>query len=305
MVIRITNQLFTSNLFEGSNLASNKILQLRDQITSGRKISTASEDPLSSIQILNMNTQLAKLGDWSKNISTAKEEAKMSYDNLSSLYDQLQAIDDLAIEAANETNDKSQIEALLTEIQARTKTIVNLANSKYGDNYIFAGTNTQTKPYELDETTMSVTYHGTASTDEWRRKTETMEGEETTMNLLGENIFGDGTTGLFASLTSINTAMSADPTDFDSIRAELDNLKAGLKKVSGAMAEASNIVTSMNLSAEVNETSDLSLTESRSLLRDTNVVEATTELIMAQTALEASYQVSAAMLNRPSLLDYI
>lgn len=304
MTIRITNQLYTNNLMDGPNNAMKKIMELRDQITSGRKISTPSQDPISSVQIMNLNTQLAKLSDWRDNIGAAKDEVKTVYDVLGVAYDQLKEIDALAIEGSNGGTSLDQMIAIRDEVAARTKTILDIANTKYGDNYLFAGTNVATKPFAL-EADGTFTYSGTSSGDTWQRKLEITEGEEVTLNLLGENIFGDGTTGIFATLTELNNALSLDPPDLDAVRGTLDNLQKGLKQITRSMAEASSIVTRLDITKDLNETIDLTLTENRANMRDTNVVDASTELAMQQTMLQASYQVSSMLLSRPSLLDYI
>lgn len=302
--MRITNQYTNSTFANSTAAAMAKLLKVQQQIVSGKKIDNASEDPMSAVQILNMNTQMYKLEDWMKNAAKAKEDAGNSYDTLSLFEKQLQAIDSLAIQAANGGSSEETLLALKTELQGRTKTLVNIANTKYGDSYIFAGTNTQTPPYVLNDD-MSVTYQGTESTANWQRKAEIFEGEEVTLNVLGQNIFGDDKSGVFATLKNLNDAFEATPPDISAIRGELDNLKKGLSSVSGAMSGLSSTTTHLKSIEELNQGIYDNVTEARSAIRDTDVTQASSDLAMAQSALEASLKITAAMLNRPSLLDYI
>ena len=87
-------------------------------------------------------------------------------------------------------NIAGSLEALKVEIDEITKTMVDLANSEYDDNYIFAGANTKLIPYEIDENGY-VNYKGTPQDNpDYVRQTEVADGVFEVVNTTGDKVFG-------------------------------------------------------------------------------------------------------------------
>lgn len=304
MAIRITSQM-TSNLLNANmNKNLSNIYNTYEQITSGKKLTSVGQNPMDGTKVMKYNTQLGQLGDWSKNIAAARGELSMSYDTLGLVQENLERINELAITASSSTNSPESLDAIKNEIKARTQTITQLANTKYQDNYIFAGTNTSTMPFKTDDD-LNTTYSGTASGGNWQRNVEISEGVTMSVNINGEEIFGDGTNGIFATLKTLNDAMSAPNTDFSDISACLDPLQAGIKNITSAQATMSSRVQQLDATKSINENVTLGLKESRSLLEDTDYAQAGTDLIKYQTALQASLKAGASIMQQASLLNYI
>ena len=66
---------------------------------------------------------------------------------------------------------------------------VSLANSQYGDQYIFGGTNTTTAPYSID-VSGNVTYSGDSNSIQVKTGTSSAaDGGSTAVNLTGDEVF--------------------------------------------------------------------------------------------------------------------
>ena len=61
----------------------------------------------------------------------------------------------------------------------------------------------------------------------------------------------------------------------------------------------------LDATSNINENATLSLKELKSNLEETDMAEAATQLIMYQTALQASLQAGASIMQQASLLNYI
>ena len=305
MTIRITTQMTSNLMTKGINKNYADVFKTYQQITSGKKFTEMSENPTDGSKILKYNKQLDQLGDWSKNIATANDELNMAYDTLSLVNDNLTRINDLVIQASNSANSEESIAALKQEIEARTLSIAQLANTKYQDKYLFAGSNTTQIPYIVDEETMSAEYKGTPSDGSWGRNIEISEGVTIPTNVNGEDVFGDGTTGIFATLKEISDAMQEGAIDFDKIRASLDPLQEGIRKVVSNQASITSRVQKLEATSSINSDVTLGLTERKSNLQDTDLVEAASNLSRYQMALQASMQAGTSILNSTSLLDFI
>ncbi len=304
MSIRVTAQMTSNLMLSTMNKNLSGLYNTYEQITSGKKLTSVGQNPADGTKVMKYNKQLGQLDDWSKNIETAKDELSQSYDTLGLIQDNLQRINELTITAANSYNSAESLEAIRSEVEQRTRTIAQLANTKYQDKYIFSGSNTSSIPYALDDD-LNVTYSGTAQDGNWERNIEISEGVTMPLNLNGEEIFGNETDGIFATLKELNDALKDPDMDIKAISDMLDPIQAGIKNVTNAQAVISSRVQRLDATSTINDNATLGLTEMRSNLQDTDMAQAATDLIKYQTALQASLQAGATIMQQATLLNYI
>ena len=304
MTIRVTSQMTSNLMLNTMNQNLSGLYNTYEQITSGKKLTSIAQNPADGTKVLKYNKQLGQLGDWSKNIATAKDELSQSYDTLGLIQDNLQRINELTISAANSYNSADSLEAIRNEVEQRTRTIAQLANTKYQDKYIFSGSNTSSIPYALDDD-LNVTYSGTAQDGSWQRNIEISEGVTMPLNLNGEEIFGNETDGIFATLKQLNDALKDPDMDIRAISDMLDPIQSGIKSITSAQAVISSRVQRLDATSSINDNVTLGLTEAKSNLQDTDMAQAATDLIRYQTALQASLQAGATIMQQATLLNYI
>lgn len=304
MTIRITTQM-TSDLYLNSiNSNLSNIYDLYAQISSGKSLTSVSQDPVAATKVIGYNVDLGKLSDYSNNIASASEEIDVAYDTLDLINDNLTRINELTIQASSSVNSEESLEAIRLEIEQRTQTIADLANTQYQGKYIFAGTNTSSVPYTLDED-LNPTYNGTSDEGSWERSLEISSGTTMTVNINGESIFGDETSGIFATLAELNSIMSDPDSTVTDISNMLGSVQEGLDSVISAQSSLSSKAQRLDATLSINESMQLSVTSAKSALEDTDLTEAASELTKYQTALEASMTVSSTMLQQISLLNYL
>ena len=304
MGIRITTQMSSNLMLTNMNKNLSNIYSTYEQIASGKKLTSVGQNPSDGTKVMKYNKQLSQLDDWSKNIETAKDEINQSYDTLGLIQENLQRINELTMQAANSFNSEDSLNAIRDEVEQRTRTIAQLANTKYQDKYIFAGTNTSTVPYSLDDD-LNVTYSGTKQDGNWERNIEISEGVTMPLNVNGEQILGDENGGIFATLKQLNDALADPDMDVKAISDCLDPIQAGIKNITDVQSTLSSRVQRLDATSNINENAALGLTEMKSNLEDTDLAEATTQLMMYQTALQASLQAGASIMQQASLLNYI
>ena len=64
----------------------------------------------------------------------------------------LQRMSELVVQASNDTYDESQRKSISEEISQLKEHLVEIGNTKVGEKYIFNGTDTLSKPINLDVT---------------------------------------------------------------------------------------------------------------------------------------------------------
>ena len=168
----------------------NNYNRLTAQLTSGSKILSITDDPIAAVNIVNTNRQLNNIDTYTTNVGMASKELSALDDLMELATGYLNTAWGKAVQANQQTYGKSSLEALKTEIDETVKTMVDLANTEYNDNYIFGGANTKTVPYKITDDG-DVVYQGTPHDNpDYIRQTEVSNGVFETINTTGDKVFG-------------------------------------------------------------------------------------------------------------------
>ena len=190
MVERISSSARYQMLIADMKMNEFNYNRLTAQLASGNRIQSITDDPIGSVNVINTNRQLGQIETFEQNVGMASAELSALDDLLDLANGYLSTAWDKAIQANNQTYGKDSLEALMVEIDEITKTMVDLANSEYNDNYIFSGANTKTPAYTMDENG-NVIYNGTPHDNpDYVRQTEVADGVFETINTTGDKVFG-------------------------------------------------------------------------------------------------------------------
>lgn len=190
MVNRISTSSKYSQLVADMQKQLNNYNKITKQLASGSKITSITDDPIATVNVLNTNRQLGQNDTFTTNVELAKTELS-SLDDLLELADgYLSTAWDKAVQANSQTYGDTSLKALKVEIDELTKTMVDLANTEYDNNYIFSGANTKTIPFTIEDNG-DITYAGTPySNKDYIRQTEVADGVFEVINTTGDRVFG-------------------------------------------------------------------------------------------------------------------
>ena len=191
MVNRISTSGKYSQLVADMQKQLNSYNKLTKQLASGSKITNITDDPIAAVNILNTSRQLGQIDTFSQNVEIAQKELSALDDLMDLANGYLSNAWDKAVQANNQTYSETSLKALKVEIDELTKTMVDLANTEYDNNYIFSGANTKTIPYTMDDNG-DIIYNGTPHDNpDYIRQTEVADGVFETINTTGDKVFGD------------------------------------------------------------------------------------------------------------------
>ena len=190
MVNRISTSGKYSQLVADMQKQLSNYNKLTKQLASGSKLTSITDDPIATVNVLNTNRQLGQMDTFSSNVELAKTELSALDDLMDLANGYLSDAWNKAVQANNQTYSDTSLKALKVEIDEITKTMVDLANTEYDDNYIFSGANTKTVPYTMDDNG-DVIYNGTPySNKDYIRQTEVADGVFEVINTTGDRVFG-------------------------------------------------------------------------------------------------------------------
>jgi flagellar hook-associated protein 3 FlgL len=190
-------RISTSTLFDVNvaslNTQQSKLLQINQQIASGRRILTPADDPAAAARALQVTQSDATNTQYLSNIGTTQDSASLSEGVLGGVTTLIQNIQSTAVSAGNPGFAFTDRKILASTLQDNLNQLVSLANTKDGvGNYLFSGFKGSTQPFV--DTSNGVKYNG----DDGQRLIQVSSNRQLAASDSGSDIFmriknGNGT----------------------------------------------------------------------------------------------------------------
>jgi len=296
-MIRITNNMLVNDLKRNLNNNMINMDKYQRQLSTGRKINLPSDNPAGLVKSLRLRTNLVESEQYLANINEGinfMETTDAALNNLNSI---LQRVRELAVNAANGTNDDSARKAIADEIDQLAEQITLIANTTYGTKHIFAGTNVTHPPYQGGL---------------WTGNNEALEleigvGVKLTINLTDDamkNFFtGDGTVpGVIEYCQNLVTSIRNG--NLDEIDAALTTADVLIDKLLAARSTIGAKVNRLELQQSRLESTQISYTSLLAQNEDADMAEVIMNLKMQESVYLASLAAGARIIQ-PSLVDFL
>ncbi len=127
------------------------ILDLQMQLSTGRRLQSINQDLPATLKILSAQRQQEFRSQADKNLKSADSILSASETSLAQVNSILNEIRGVAVEAASNTISDDQRTALMAQVDAAIGRLVELSNAKFGDQYIFAGSNVREDPLKYTD----------------------------------------------------------------------------------------------------------------------------------------------------------
>lgn len=127
--------------------------KLQEQLSTGQAINRPSDDPVGFAYALGYNTSISERKQNISNMDDGLVYLDATDTVLTSMDSLYQRTRELAVQASNDTNGKDERLYINNEVRERLNEMLALSNTKQNGNYIFAGTWTDQKPYEIKDGT--------------------------------------------------------------------------------------------------------------------------------------------------------
>ena len=180
-----TQQFFQLSSASLSDLNA-QTARIQEQISTGRRVSAAREDPGSASRVVRLESQLASINQFQQNISYADSRLVRTEQALSDAQSILLEIQSSVIAAGNPAS-AAQREAYAVEVAEFADELFNIVNRRdeQGD-YIFSGFLTERAAY-VEESNGNIVFQGNSGV----RRLEIDNGSYVSISESGANIFED------------------------------------------------------------------------------------------------------------------
>ncbi len=158
--MRVSTQLFFRQFNSSLEIQQSNIAKLQQQIASGRRLLTPSDDPAGASRALDMTQAISRLDQFNNNAVFAEQRLGLEEATLDSHTNLLQRVKELAIAAGNlGAQSADTFTAIRSELEQRLQEVLNIANTRDGNGeYLFAGFQGDVQPFVLNGG--AVSYNG-------------------------------------------------------------------------------------------------------------------------------------------------
>lgn len=149
MTMRITEGMTRRTILQDLAATKARLTRTQREISSGHRITRPSDDPFGTGRTLQLTGELEGFRQYKANVDDGVGWVTATETALARISDTVQRARELLVQGGNDSGGQIAREGIAAEIEALTEAVKQEADVTYDDRYIFAGTATATRPYEL------------------------------------------------------------------------------------------------------------------------------------------------------------
>lgn len=291
--MRITQQMVSQQFLRNIQGNNQAIGTIQGQISSGKKFEKVSDQPIEAIQGLSYRSSLMQVEQYQKNAQDGINWSTAMEDSLSNVTNVLQRARELTVQASSDSNNESDKKRISIEIRSLLQQVGDFANTTYGNDYLFSGTDRNTLPYQngsLQQTSQDGM--------QWNIG----QGQSVSVKVHATSVFGFSVEGknLFETLDSIAQTLENGENP-SSLLSSMDQHMDNVLTQRGVVASNQKL---FELAANKLDQAQFLNEKMLSETEDTDIAKAFTELSLQETAYKASLTAGAKILQL-SLADFL
>lgn len=279
-----------------------KLSRTEQQLATGKRLLTASDDPAASLRSLQLGDRIAQTGQFQKNVDAATSRLSLEEGTLASAVNLLQRVRDLAVQANNATNNPSDLKAMEVEVRQSLDDILQVANTQDANGeYLFAGYKVGTEAFTHDGLG-NITYNG----DQGQRHLQVSPTRQIAVGDHGAGVFmgvpaaAGGVTSTFDIIHDFAEALNAGAP----VTSTITDIDAAMNHLLDTRAAVGARLRALDSQRDMNASLALLLEQDRSALTDLDYAEAITRFNQQLLAFQATEQVFSRVQNL-SLFNYL
>jgi len=280
------------------------MLKAQQQIASQKRINKISDDPIGMGHVLGYRAKIATIEQYKENINQGMSQLEFNETTLDLASDLVVTAKRVAENYAGLELTQQEKQLAAYQVKDLYKQLEALANSKFNNNYVFAGHATDTAPFSHDAG-YNATYHG----DDGQLRLMVGENVEINIDADGRKIFQNAANGgvnLFDELKNLIDGLeNADPAAGSAqIQATVSALAQAGQQIDDRRAEYAPALYRLQFTDEYWDNLKPKLQGALAETEQADIPQTVLELKNLETAYETTLA-TAARIIQPSLMDFL
>ena len=293
--MRITNNIIQRNALASLQANARGMASAQQRVSSGMRIERASDDPTAANAIMGSQSSLRSIEQYKRNIDSARSYTAAEEAALENLTQVLDRARELATQSSSATADAGAREAARIEVAQLYEHAVSIANTQFGNRYLFGGATADIAPLNTDGTPAAGTDPAATAPSVQIGKTLTIR-----TNHAASEVFTDS--GVLQALGDLRDALSTGT--LDDIAAAGGALRDGSQAVQNLLGEVGVWSNQLDVTTANLDALEMNLKTLKSDLQEVDFEEAMVELISRQTAYQAAMMATSKVMGM-TLTDYL
>jgi flagellar hook-associated protein 3 FlgL len=304
--IELTPSVMSQQMVSNLTGDETSIAQLQEQLSTGNQVNQPSDNPAQAANIMKIDAALARANSYATNASDGLGWLQTGDGTMNEVISTLQQVRQtvLSISSATLTGSSGGLQALADQVSSAQKALLNLANTTYNGQAIFAGTGNVTTAFDATGTYVG---GGNAPTRTVAPNTQM------SIAVTGSSVFGSGTTGLLSTVPGslgvlaqlaqdISTGTPASLSN--AMGSDLQNLDAAIGTVENQAAQLGAQYQQMSSMQQQATDSQAALNTELSAIQSVNLPQAMTNLQLQQNSYQTALWATS-QLVQPSLVQFL
>ncbi len=293
--MRVTTNILYDTYIKDINRQYRSIFKTQRKLTTGKKISTPSDDPARVGKLLDSKSFLSRLEQYERNVDSGVSYLGVAENAFSDATNILSRLKELAVLNATDTANTDQRNAAAIEVQSLFEELRAIGNTSFEGGYIFSGNKTDTPPFDA---------LGLYNGDSGERVININSNSSMTLGVNGDKAFKGvgGGVDIFTIVSNLKTALNAD--NSAGITSAITSLESASTQISNLTADVGGRNLRLSTTSESLSRFKLDLKISISGIEDADIAKVISDLQLGNVALQAAMSSSAKILTQ-SLLSFI
>ncbi|MDU0457752.1 MAG: flagellar hook-associated protein FlgL [Geobacteraceae bacterium] len=303
--MRVTANMSSDNSIYNLQQGRAKLDKLQNQVSSGQNVNTPSDDPISSRLLLEIGDKLRAIDQRSGNINKATswlQFTNTALDGMSAVVNQAKKVAGTLNTGSDDPAIRQSAHDQLVDLK---KQLIDMANTQFGDQYIFAGADNTTPPFSNTNNN----YAG----DSTQLSIEVAQNSVQALNVTGDRLLKGigsnptyGTTDILETFDNLIAAVgdNTTPSDVNAISQAAVDLQSGARQLNIATSDILARMTRLDNMNKLNENNKNTLLSISTRVQEVDYAKLGVELSSQKLAFEASLSATAKV-TQLSLLDYL
>ena len=281
---RITNNMIINNFLANFTRSQN---------------SRISDEPIYAVKAMKLETMLKFNDKYVENAEEGINWLNVTDKALDDVVKTLRKLRDSAVKAANGTMTPDDRLKIKQEVDQLKEHLIDVANSRYGNAYIFNGAKTRIQPYKNVDSTDPSAYVGEGGLSNEKLLRELGAGITIEVNVTGAEIgFGQ----IFADLQRFSNALENN--DTDTLETMMGTIDKHIESVLGARAQVGSRQTRLELTVDRFTSQEIAYADILNKTKGTDIAETIMKLKNEENVYRIALATGARIIQ-PTLMDFL